>query len=121
MNITVNAQTFPLTPTIEACVRQRLSSALQRFHDDVVAVNVSLKDINGPRGGAVKQVSLLIRLPQGRVVPVEVVRADLYAAIRQSARASKRAVKHMLSKRRKIAWRALRRLRPIGAPAPLPA
>ena len=121
MNVNVKAHVFSLTPALEASVRGHLARALERFDDNVVAVDVSLKDVNGPRGGADKQVLVLIRLRQGRLVPVEAVHADLYTAIRRSAERAKRAVKRTLNKHRRISKRALRRLRLVSGALPQPA
>jgi ribosomal subunit interface protein len=121
MNIIVKAHVFSLTPALETAVRERLTRALRRFDDNVVAIEVSLKDVNGPRGGADKQVLVLISLRQGRLVPVEAVHADLYTAIQRSADRARRAVKRALNKRRRINKRALRRLRLLPTAAAQPA
>ena len=116
MNISVKSQTFSLTPAIEDQVRERLGRALARFDEHVVSVDVTLKDLNGPRGGSDKQMLVLIGLRRGRVVPVEVAHADMYTAIQRSADRAKRAVKRALNKHRRINKRALRRLR-LASPA----
>ncbi len=121
MNINVKAHVFQLTPALEANVRGHLERALDRFDENVVSVDVSLKDVNGPRGGADKQVFVLISLQQGRLVPVEAVHANMYTAIRRSADRARRAVKRALNKHRRINKRALRRLRLLSGGLPQPA
>ncbi len=47
-------------------VERRLAFALGRFGDEIDTVHVRLRDMNGPRGGVDKQVSLRVR---GRRLP----------------------------------------------------
>lgn len=98
MNIRINSQGFSLTTAIANNVHERLSRAFQRFADDIVAVDVYLKDINGPRGGADKQASVRVKLRNQITVFVDSVRDNLYAAIGDASRRAKRAVKRSIKK-----------------------
>ena len=49
MNITVKAQDFDLTQSIDEFVRDHLHTALARLDDDIISTSVHLRDSNGPR------------------------------------------------------------------------
>jgi hypothetical protein len=62
MNITAKAHDFELSEAIAGFARDQLSAALNRFSDGIIFVDVYMKDTNGPRGGADKQVLIRVRL-----------------------------------------------------------
>ncbi len=98
MNIRINSQGFTLTTGIADNVYERLAWAFRRFAEDVIAVDVYLKDINGPKGGADKQASVRVQLRNQNTVFVDSVRENLYAAIGDASRRAKRAVKRSIKK-----------------------
>ena len=55
MNVNIQTQGFALTPSIGSRVHERINSALDRYGQDVVSIDVFLRDINGPKGGEDKQ------------------------------------------------------------------
>ncbi len=112
MDINVSAHGLRLDPDTDGFVRAQVLSALQRFEDQVVAVDVFLKDLNGPKGGIDKQVLVRICLRNRQLVATEIARTRLRAAVvvsvRKAKRAVRRSVKKSLQKRR---WRAHTSLR----------
>ncbi len=98
MNIRINSQGFTLTTSIADSVHERLAWAFRQFAEEIVAVDVYLKDINGPRGGADKQASVRVQLRNQNTVFVDSVRENLYAAIGDASRRAKRAVKRSIKK-----------------------
>ncbi len=98
MNIRINSQGFTLTTSIADNVYEKLAWAFRRFAEEIVAVDVYLKDINGPRGGADKQASVRVQLRNQTTVFVDSVRENLYAAIGDASRRAKRAVKRSIKK-----------------------
>ena len=106
MEIRVSAHGLRLEAATDAFVRKQARSALQRFEDQVVMVDVFLKDINGPKGGIDKQALFRVRLRNRQVVTIETTRAHLRAAVVVSARTSKRAVRRSLEKsQQRQRWR----------------
>ena len=51
MNVKLQTQGFALTPGIGSRVHERVDKALDRYSEDIVSVDVFLKDVNGPKGG----------------------------------------------------------------------
>ena len=111
MNIRIQTQSFTLTPAIAARVHEKLSHAHERFAEDIVAVDVYLKDINGPKGGDDKQALVRVQLRGAATVLSETVHGDMYAAIDLSAKRSKRAVRRLLKKKQRVVRGDSRRVR----------
>jgi len=98
MDINVSAHGLAIDSDTDGFVRRQIHAALQRFEDQVVSVDVYLKDINGPKGGIDKQVLVCVRLRNRQVVATETARAGLRAAVVVSVRTAKRAVRRSLKK-----------------------
>ena len=106
MDINVSAHGLRLDPDTDGFVRSQIRAALQRFEDQVVAADVFLKDINGPKGGIDKQALVRVRLRNRQVIATEIARTELRAAVVVSARKAKRAVRRSLKKSlQKHRWR----------------
>ncbi len=110
MNITSRTQGFELSSAIDAVVTEEIQSTLQRYSEEIVSVNVFMKDINGPKGGVDKQVVLRIQMRGRQQITLQTARESLYAAIRISAKRAKRAVRRNVRKARRFEKVSLRRL-----------
>ncbi len=110
MNITSRTQGFELSSAIDAFVTEELRLTLQRYSEEIVSVNVFMKDINGPKGGIDKQVVLRIQMRGRQQITLTTARESLYAAIRISAKRAKRAVRRSVRKSRRFEKVSLRRL-----------
>ena len=51
MNVRHTAQGFELSDSAKAFLHTRLTTALRRFEEHVISVDVFMKDVNGPKGG----------------------------------------------------------------------
>lgn len=102
MNITTSAQDFEMSDAIDQFVREQLSTALKRLDEDVVAVDVFVKDTNGPKGGVDKHALIRVQLRNRQVLALETKHEDLYAAIRIGSKRTKRAVRRQLRKSQRI-------------------
>ncbi len=102
MNITTRAQDFEMTRAIDRFARQQLSAGLDRFSDGIVALDVFMKDANGPRGGVDKQVLIRARLRNRTQIALVSTSDDLYSAIRSGVKRTKRAVRRQLRKARRF-------------------
>lgn len=111
MNIHLESQGFELTPAIRAHVIKQLNFNLANFESHIMAVDVFLRDINGPKGGADMKALLHVKLDVGQPIKVESTRSDLYVSIVLAARQAKRAVRRTLSKQRRMEKLALRHMR----------
>ncbi len=110
MNITNRAQGFELSSAIDSFVRDEVRSALERFTEDIVSVDVFMKDTNGPKGGIDKQVLLCVRMRGRQQITLQTTREDLYAAVRISTKRAKRAARRNLRKARRFEKLGLRNL-----------
>lgn len=80
-------------PAAIELVRTRLEFALGRFTGRVRSLHVTLKDLNGPRGGLDKHCRMAIRLErQGRLIVIEDFDAEPEVAISRAAERASRAV-----------------------------
>jgi ribosome hibernation promoting factor len=89
MRIDIRGRNLWLTPGLLDHVERRLHGALDRHWHRVRAVTIRLFDRNGDHGGPDKQCHIVVRAAAGRIVVVDGVDEDLYAAVsRAAARAS---------------------------------
>lgn len=108
MNITTRAQDFEMTGAIDQFVRDQASIALRRFSEYVIAVDVFLKDANGPKGGIDKQVLIRVGLRNRQTIAIETEHDNLYAAVKVGSKRIKRAVRRHLRKSARIQKRRMR-------------
>lgn len=100
MNITISAQDFELTPAIDQFAREQLRATLARIDEDIVAIDMYMKDANGPRGGVDKQFLIHVRMRNRMRIALVTTHEDMYAAIRQGFKRAKRAVRRHMRKSR---------------------
>lgn len=112
MNITTRAQDFELTPAIDQFARECLRAALKRIDEDVVRIDLYMKDSNGPRGGVDKQVLIRVRMRNRLQIALVTTHEDMYAAIRLGIKRTKRAVRRQIRKSRRFDKRRLREFVP---------
>ncbi|MFK8029638.1 MAG: HPF/RaiA family ribosome-associated protein [Gammaproteobacteria bacterium] len=110
MNIHLHTQGFDLTPAIEAHAKDQMRFHLAHFDECIVAADVYMKDINGPKGGPDKKVLIRLQLTSKTDVTIERTRSNLYTAIAVAARQSKRSVRRTLNKSRRMEKFALRQM-----------
>jgi putative sigma-54 modulation protein len=111
MRIYVQTQGFELTAAIDEHVRKQLTQNFRAMENQIIAVDVFLGDINGPRGGEDKKALLSVQLVSRLAVRFEAVHADLYAAVSVAARRAKHTVKRTLRRHNRIKKAELRQLR----------
>jgi putative sigma-54 modulation protein len=111
MRIYVQTQGFELTAAIDRYLRKKLTRNLAGSEKDIVAVDVFLTDVNGPKGGADKKASLCFRLASRISVTFEASHNDLYHAIAVATRKAKRSVKRTLRRHKRIEKAELRGMR----------
>ena len=116
MLISIQCRGFDLTEALQEHVHKRLGFTLSRASSEVRRVDVTLSDLNGPRGGIDKRCLVQIRLDGLQPVVVEDVQSDLYSAIDRAAGRAGRTVMRRLalniSRRRLVATHELNRSLP---------
>ena len=101
MQIQVHTSGFDLTPALAAWTHAKVTRSLQRLGDDVSTVDVYLKDLNGPKGGADKEAALRIKTRGAAPIFVDARKTNLYAAIEVAASGAKRCLSRTLKKQQK--------------------
>ena len=110
MNIITRANDFPLTGAIDEYVKGELRSAFRRLEAEIVSIDVSMKDANGPKGGVDKQVLICVRLRNRHQVALDTAHEDLYAAVKTGVKRTRRTVQRTLRKSRRVGRQTLREL-----------
>ena len=111
MKIGIKCRGFSLTSAIAGRVHKRLDFLLGGRIRRLRRVDVTLSDLNGPRGGVDKRCLIKVSIDGLRPVVIEDVQSDLHMAIdRAAGRASRTVVRRMAldnSRRRATAQRWL--------------
>ena len=111
MNITTRANDFPLTGAIDRFVKDELRSAFRRLDAEIISIDVSMKDANGPKGGVDKQVLICVHLRNRQQLALDTAHTNLYAAIKTGVKRTRRTVQRALRKSRRVDRQTLRELR----------
>jgi putative sigma-54 modulation protein len=110
MKIYLQTQGFELTAAISKHVRSQLGRDLAGSQSNIIAVDVFLSDINGPRGGTDKKALVVITLTSQSSAKFEVIHTDLYRAVTIASRKAKHRVKRTLRKQKRLEKRELRQM-----------
>ena len=102
MIISTSSHNILLSSELDAFVSATMHQALDRLSEDVLSIDVFLKDVNGPKGGVDKQVIVRLHLRNRRRLAIETLDENLHAAVRRSAKRAKTAVRRSLRKSRRI-------------------
>lgn len=81
-------------------VNRRMNFVFNQHAQYIHSVQVSLADINGPKGGVDKRCRITVELPKYGTVFVEHVEGDFYAAINRASERASRVIKNKISRRR---------------------
>jgi len=106
MQIAIQCRGFVMTDAIEGHVRKRFGFTLGRGAVHIRRIDITLSDLNGPRGGVDKRCLVLVRLDGLQPVVVSDDQSDLYVAIDRAAARAGRTVMRRLelnSGRRRMA------------------
>jgi ribosomal subunit interface protein len=102
MNVRIQTQGFSLTPAIGAWVHEQMRNTIRRYSEELVGVDVFLRDLNGPKGGHDKQAIVRLHLRHNAPVAVTSTYDDLYKAIDEAARRAGRTVRRSVSRKRRL-------------------
>jgi putative sigma-54 modulation protein len=101
MDVTVETHHVKLPPNNRASLAARIAGAFARFSHHVTGLRVTLKDINGPRGGRDKECVVRVDLSGGGQVVVVDRGARMGAAMLRSVRRAKLLVAGEIKRRRR--------------------
>jgi putative sigma-54 modulation protein len=102
MLVHIQARHFSLSEGLNKYVKSKMKVMLSRHEENIIRIDVSLFDVNGPKGGEDKCCKIIIKVNGCSTIVVQETAEDLYDAINTCARRAKRATKRQLSNRVKI-------------------
>ena len=97
MLVHIQSRHFSLSAALNKYVKTKLQVMLGRYEAKIISLNVSLFDINGPKGGEDKCCKIIVKINGTSSIVVQETAADLYDAINTCSRRARRAVKRQLS------------------------
>lgn len=97
MLVNIQSRHFSLSQAISHYVKSKVQIMLGRYETKVSSINVSLSDINGPKGGEDKCCKIMVKINGASTIVVQETAEDLYDAINSCSRRCRRAVKRQLS------------------------
>lgn len=100
MKLTIRTRNLLLTPEATVEIRTRLEHAFERIRPWLSSVDLTIADINGPKGGPDKQCRLRVHARKLPSVVVEHVGLDVLATVGRAAERAQQAVLRKLARRR---------------------
>jgi hypothetical protein len=100
MNITLRTRHLEISATLHDQLHARVAASLARLATAIRTVDVTLVDVNGPRGGLDKHCRIRVRGPGLRTIVVEHLGADALGAVWVAAERTEQAVIRSLGRRR---------------------
>ena len=95
------ATTWAKTPFLAASfIEEKIKFALSRYGQRIRVIEISLKDINGPRGGVDKQCVIKMKINQFKTLVVDDISADGYEAITACTQKAKRRIERHFGRSR---------------------
>lgn len=97
MSIKIQARGFRLTSALKDYARTKLEKALERFQGQSKA-EVTLQDINGPRGGEDMRCKIILTLKGKRPLIIQETAEDMYDAIAIATSRARWSINRQLDK-----------------------
>jgi hypothetical protein len=114
MKIELRTHALTLTPVVERQIERRLLIALRSFARHIDEIFLSIRDVNGPRGGRDLLGQVIVRFRRGLPIVVRAKDDSVPRVVSQLATAVRRAVKSRIRRRRARLMRHFRkRQRPL--------
>ena len=89
MKIDIRSLDFKMTHLLEATLNREIRQALDIFSDRIETVYITIKDLNGPKGGEDKSLILRITPTKGNSLIISGKGSDLYYLIGDVCRRAK--------------------------------
>lgn len=100
MELHIQTRKVNLDDATRDLIQRRINFALDQFDGWVSHVDLTLEDVNGPRGGIDKVCRILVSLRGGKFVKIEDQDADLVSAINRAADRLSQVVARELEKKK---------------------
>ncbi len=116
MKIELRSHALALTADVQRQIERRLFIALRSFDRHIEEVCLSVRDVNGPRGGRDLLGQVIVRFRRGLPIVVRAKDESVHKLVGQLATAVRRAVKSRIRRRKAQLMRRFRRQqRPLPA------
>jgi len=102
MRTMIKAIDLELTEGQRAMIEKKLDSAMKRVADRLIAVDLFISDINGPRGGRDKNCRVELQIRSAKPIVVSETMDTIEEAVAKSLDAAARSLNRNLEKRRDI-------------------
>ena len=109
MRIAIRTHSFALPLKSRLQIERRLLIALRAFGRHIDEVSVSVRDVNGPRGGRDMLGQVIVRLRRGIPIVVRAKEDNVNSLVSKLATAVRRAVKSRIRRRHARYIRLFRR------------
>jgi ribosome-associated translation inhibitor RaiA len=96
------------TDSVRTFVENCVESKLSRFSKMIRSFSVTLRDVNGPRGGVDHSIQIVVRLISGAEVVIRHQAVDVYTGMPVAIDRTVQAVKRELQRRRSLRRQAAR-------------
>lgn len=103
MKLTIRTRHLLLAPETHEDIRRRIDLAFARIRPWIRDIDITLADINGPKGGADKQCRLRIRGRGVTGIVVEQLGVDPLVTVLSAAERAEQVVLRKLARRRSFA------------------
>ncbi|MCI0571617.1 MAG: HPF/RaiA family ribosome-associated protein [Myxococcaceae bacterium] len=111
-----------LNDNLKDYVQSHMVDHIARFYDDTAAeLEVSLADVNGPKGGKDKEARVTFRSPHLATIHVTELGVDIYACVDLARDRLERLVKRELSRLRDVDHREVTDRESLRSTGPAPA
>jgi len=118
MKLQIRSHAFALGPAEKRHIERRFYIALLSFDRHIDETIISIRDVNGPRGGKDLQGQAVVRLRRGMPLVVRSSADNVHLLVSQLAAAVRRAVKSRIRRRRTRWMRLHRQQRSTAASTP---
>jgi putative sigma-54 modulation protein len=96
IHIHIQSRQFSLSSALREYVQSKVRVMIGRYETKIIRIDVSLFDINGPRGGEDKCCKIITKATGMTSIVVQETAVDMYDAINLCSRRARRAVKRQL-------------------------
>lgn len=108
MQLQIQGVMFELDDELKTYAERRLQFAFGRFAPRISRVSLSLKDVNGPRGGVDKRCWIDVELAPRGSASIQGMGDDPFRLVADSVKRAGRTVRRALERRRRTAARPRR-------------
>ena len=98
MMITIKSRGFSLTQGLKEFIEDRMRLIFTRYGQHVSRIDITLLDINGPKGGEDKRCKIRLKLDGMPSIIIQETDTDMYEAINNCGSRLKRTVSRKLDK-----------------------